>query len=1337
MRKYVLFLSLFWVMGVVCYGQQSDRPAWNFNSHEGSSLLQGQSQYNTKTINEDVRVLDIQNPFRLEKVTKDHMTKEKPSHQNHRKNLPLGKQRIADRGDSKPGIPVKISPTLEDDQCAYTFRLLDDFGDGWNGALMQVYQNGQLVDVLGEDFHDGYEYTQQVTLIDGINFEVFWFLGGDYPEEVGLEITDAFGDQVYYAELIGWGNVGTTIFSDIVICTPLSCPRPANLDLVSAATVSAQINWTENGDATLWDLEYGTPGFADGQGTMIEGITTRPYEITGLNASTSYEVRVRAVCSEEDISPWSVRLKFNTLCEPFAVPFLENFDQISAPDLPLCWSGFYTGDWGMVEVTDYVYNSSPNSVVMYFEDETTVYLVMPEFDLEINNLFLFFSARLWIGSAQLEIGVLEFPNLPSSFVLVETISISDSWNGYSVDFSGFTGTNGQIAFRYGYNANNYFGVALLDDIYVNEMESCPSPVQLGVSFVTFESARLGWTPFGAAQTWDVEYGVQGFEPGQGTLVESVSQTHLDIEGLEEDTWYQFYVRSVCEDETSSWSMPFSFKTNVEGECYYTFVLMDTYGDGWDDTRMHVIQNGQIVAVLGENFQEGYSIPVEVLLMDGLEFEIFWAVEGYWPEEVGLEIIDPFGDQLYYELPIGWNMVGQTIFTDIAICTPPTCPRPNELLASEITTGSALVNWSENGTATQWDIEYGEAGFTEGQGTLISGITSKPYLLTDLDAATMYEFRVRAVCSEEDISNWSQRRRFATLCELFSLPLVEGFDQVMLPELPLCWDVVGEGEFFMVETTDFFFSSAPNSLVMIHDYYSRVMLVAPPVNLVVTDVQLKFKAMYYDGNNRFNVGVVTDPTDASTFTTIQTITLGGQGVWTEYMVYFADYTGGDGQIAFRIGSLDEMNYSIVLLDDIEIDYLPVCPAPYNLHASAITTSSAMLQWNDVGSGSEWDIEWGLAPFSPGEGTLVEGISQPSYLLNDLSASTFYQFYVRAFCPENETSDWSVGFTFATACAGLELPYADNFDLLANGQLPLCWNEYGLGTWGYDYYVGATSFQSHSAPMSMAIGQWYTLAMLISPQIELPLNTLEVKFHARLAEGDDNSLQIGAITNINDPSGYEVVNAVSLSSQWQYYTVLLENYSGSAGHLAFVSGQPNGGKWGTVLIDNLEITVSEPAVYNVTFKVHNSVAEPIEGATIEITDEGTITTQANGEATHGLHNGHYQFTISADNFEPYTGEFTVHNDHLVVEITLLSVNVDERIAESVVLYPNPFDGQVFVKNAQDIRKVIITNVTGQTVLEWELSGDHSVRINTSDFVKGIYFVQLYHTNGSHTVHKIVKR
>lgn len=81
-------------------------------------------------------------------------------------------------------------------------------------------------------------------------------------------------------------------------------------------------------------------------------------------------------------------------------------------------------------------------------------------------------------------------------------------------------------------------------------------------------------------------------------------------------------------------------------------------------------------------------------------------------------------------------------------------------------------------------------------------------------------------------------------------------------------------------------------------------------------------------------------------------------------------------------------------------------------SEITANSAIITWSVTGTGVTYDLLYGVAGFDPSaEGTLVQGISENSYPLNDLLASTVYQCYVRTVCGETP-GGWSATAEFTT-------------------------------------------------------------------------------------------------------------------------------------------------------------------------------------------------------------------------------------------------------------------------------------------------------------------------------------
>ncbi len=100
-----------------------------------------------------------------------------------------------------------------------------------------------------------------------------------------------------------------------------------------------------------------------------------------------------------------------------------------------------------------------------------------------------------------------------------------------------------------------------------------------------------------------------------------------------------------------------------------------------------------------------------------------------------------------------------VFQISATCT--TCPAPSNLDANNFTETTADLSWDENGTSTEWNIEYGVPGFMQGSGTTLAPVSTNPYALTGLTTETDYEYYVQADCGGET-SDWVGPFAFSTL-----------------------------------------------------------------------------------------------------------------------------------------------------------------------------------------------------------------------------------------------------------------------------------------------------------------------------------------------------------------------------------------------------------------------------------------------------------------------------------------------------------------------------------------------------------------------------------------------
>lgn len=126
-------------------------------------------------------------------------------------------------------------------------------------------------------------------------------------------------------------------------------------------------------------------------------------------------------------------------------------------------------------------------------------------------------------------------------------------------------------------------------------------------------------------------------------------------------------------------------------------------------------------------------------------------------DAGCNVTDPAASgMLYGGGGGGGNGIGSTPGSGYSgyalISWGDSCADPTDLTATDIELTSAVLDWTENGTATSWNIEWDLSGFTLGTGNT-EEVIEKPYLLEGLSPGTSYDYFVQAVCGGTGNSTW--------------------------------------------------------------------------------------------------------------------------------------------------------------------------------------------------------------------------------------------------------------------------------------------------------------------------------------------------------------------------------------------------------------------------------------------------------------------------------------------------------------------------------------------------------------------------------------------------------
>ncbi len=93
--------------------------------------------------------------------------------------------------------------------------------------------------------------------------------------------------------------------------------------------------------------------------------------------------------------------------------------------------------------------------------------------------------------------------------------------------------------------------------------SCPAPTNLLVTSIATTSAQLNWTS-GGSNNYNIEYGVEGFARGTGTILNVVTDTFVALTGLISGTSYEWYIQDSCgTGDVSAWITGGVFVTNCD------------------------------------------------------------------------------------------------------------------------------------------------------------------------------------------------------------------------------------------------------------------------------------------------------------------------------------------------------------------------------------------------------------------------------------------------------------------------------------------------------------------------------------------------------------------------------------------------------------------------------------------------------------------------------------------------------------------------------------------------------------------------------------------------------
>ncbi|MBP1673700.1 MAG: hypothetical protein H6Q25_1515, partial [Bacteroidetes bacterium] len=375
---------------------------------------------------------------------------------------------------------------------------------------------------------------------------------------------------------------------DNVSIQPLTCASPHGLVYSNVTAYTADLTWNNFPVGAEYVIEY-----KEASASVWNQISTldTTYQLPLLTPSTTYNARIKAVCTPGDTSFASNMVTFTTACVALVPPTIAEPFATMTPSI--CWTlkqGLLpaTGNANLSPIT-YGWTTRTSlgqstAAVNMYSTSCQYWLITPSIDLGTGT-----------SQYQLEfdLAITDYYNSSVSnmdlspnarFVVLISTDNGNTWNSTGIlkDWNNSTGIpfstlnntlqnqtiplydsvamapySGIVKFAFFAFENDgsytYDNDLHIDNFKVMPFNPCMTPTLLNVSNITANTVTLDWTEPSTSTAWNIEYGPAGFTQGTGTVVPVTSHPFI-VPGLTDATMYDFYVQSDCgSGNFSNWS----------------------------------------------------------------------------------------------------------------------------------------------------------------------------------------------------------------------------------------------------------------------------------------------------------------------------------------------------------------------------------------------------------------------------------------------------------------------------------------------------------------------------------------------------------------------------------------------------------------------------------------------------------------------------------------------------------------------------------------------------------------------------------------------------------------
>lgn len=562
--------------------------------------------------------------------------------------------------------------------------------------------------------------------------------------------------------------------------------------------------------------------------------------------------------------------------------------------------------------------------------------------------------------------------------------------------------------------------------------SCIAPSGFVASAITTSTATIAWNAANPVPSTGYEYFYSDVNTAPSVAGTPTTALTANLSGLTPNTTYYVWLRSDCGGTFSAWNGPFTFFT---GYCIPSSTSSSSYVDNFTTSG-----GSQNISNLASGFTAGGYLNASAQVVESYETGSFDFNATIVGGTVGFAIWIDWNNNLIFEtgekvynttaygngpfsgtitVPGGtaqgnyrmrittdWNSsnpsnpcaaAARAEFEDytVTVGNPPACLVPNTIIASNITSNSVDLSWTDGSGGLQFDYEYviqapgtGEptvAGAQVGDVTVVGegfDINGDP-----LTPNTTYEVYVRSDCGGT-FSTWAGPITFRTLCTAIdAFPFVETFNTDSTTES--CWLVVNgnaDGDQWNMNGTTIPRNGQSAELYTDFNTVNNDYLVSPQLDLGTTAKRLKFWVRHYSNfePDNLNVRISTTGRDIPSFASNLLLTLTTTQITTTYTEYIVDLSAYSGLVYIAFAREDApADGWYVSIDDVTVEDAPTAPPVCATNVVATPHPTCGNYANSI----TWDVTSGADGYYVTIGTTTGG----SDIANAVSVSgTSYNF-----------------------------------------------------------------------------------------------------------------------------------------------------------------------------------------------------------------------------------------------------------------------------------------------------------------------------------------------------------